>query len=354
MSVTSPLSVLEGESPTSTRPSGGGKIVAGKAKGKANGSILNFFKKAELPSETSLPLYIDQDELFLPETEDRKFKVSLIQTPTPPRDSEDTGIAEETFSRYNEDVQAIKRRRINDHPATWPNKTSEDDGTNRNAQYYPGHDTAGAEQEETHAIESLESAGPCLGENVSTLESTPAGSRGSLRGKGPFIADSDSDDDMIKQMTSTMFGASTKTLERIADGTLPEYPIELECSEKDNIPPSLAREQASIPIEDDFYDIDDFIDDEFPVNGEEYVERCWMDEQDRLESEILEIDGLENNTSRPDVDHQEIIQPNLHGEAKAGSCPICNGSLAGITVDVSLSTFMAKLRKSVWGDHHYN
>jgi hypothetical protein len=93
--------------------------------------------------------------------------------------------------------------------------------------------------------------------------------------------------------------------------------------------PSLLRESISIMGGDGFEGMEDFIDD-FPEEGEEYVERIWMENQrefDNLEDNI--IDEAPVYMEAPD----EVEFPTSEKEAE--QCPICNASLAGISSEVN-------------------
>lgn len=88
---------------------------------------------------------------------------------------------------------------------------------------------------------------------------------------------------------------------------------------------------------DEFEGVEDFIDDEFPDDGEEFLERRWMEEQDQLGM------GLEDEDEKPGLpDMQEQAIPERGkkdskiSNEENSSCPMCGGSTTGLTDQVSL------------------
>jgi DNA cross-link repair 1A protein len=90
--------------------------------------------------------------------------------------------------------------------------------------------------------------------------------------------------------------------------------------------PNLKKESTSIDDWGKFDDIDDFPDDidEF-ADGEEFVERKWMEEQARLEAAEAGDDEAFNMFD----DEQAPQQP--PDDAMTATCPICEASLDGVT-----------------------
>ncbi|KAI4729789.1 DRMBL-domain-containing protein [Aureobasidium sp. EXF-10728] len=117
---------------------------------------------------------------------------------------------------------------------------------------------------------------------------------------GPFMEESDSEDEE-------------------ADETIPnDMPVTIKTEAKQ--PPSLIHQPTSASVADqdnfgDFKATDDFEDDVFD-EGEEYVERLWM-EQEQIKQEAGEDDSFQD-------DSIEI------SEADSPTCPICSVSLAGV------------------------
>lgn len=289
--------------PTSVAPlSGRSKTLAkggGKTKGKTNGNILSFFKKAESISTTHVNLENKDQSLFLDEWDEGKAG-DLTQTPTPPR--EDVSIQEPSaaafdslrsndLSRFNESTNPYKRRRL----------------------------------------------------EASTIAENPTSVRRDSQKRGPFVEDSDSNE----EDGSTSLGEVNSLPEAVDDGASPT--ITTTCSRcVEAVPPfvdaqavlsipHLKRESTSLADDNDFDGIEDFIDDEFPEDGEEFRERKWMEEQE------LEL-GLGDEPD-PDISSlptkDELLDSfiDVEQEREAALCPICNASFAGIADQVRCYPF---------------
>ncbi|TVY88370.1 DNA cross-link repair protein, partial [Lachnellula willkommii] len=104
-------------------------------------------------------------------------------------------------------------------------------------------------------------------------------------------------------------------------------PAELPKEESPVVPdiPTLKKEATSIDEWSKFDDFDEFPDDEF-ANGEEFVERKWMEDQARLEA----AEAGQEETDVFGDDHLDGMAPE---EEMTASCPICSVSLSGITPD---------------------
>lgn len=289
---------LTGRSKVVLKNNGRTPTFTSKAKGKSNGSILNFFKKADSnPSSNGfVNEFFDGGEssLFLEESPAKREVEMPAQTPTPPRDYDPPGspskhygqtIFDEEPLRFNEDMGPIKRRRLEGSPA--------------------------------RSISS-----PHI-----KAEAGPK--------KGPFIEDSDSDEDMVEKISRSNLpkaqdqGYQLSTIPT-SDTGLGERPRDLS-SDKSPLVPTLQREDTSTIERDDFEGIEDFIDDEFPEEGEEFLERQWMEEQREFEM------GLEEEDLRLNVGENGIVMEDSKGDlqdSEAASCPICSGSFAGLTDQV--------------------
>ena len=268
--------------------------IAGKGRGKGNGNIMSFFKKAE-PGEISSMGRVDhesEESLFL-EEKSVKTAEKPIQTPTPPRDEDslhdvDMLVINSPLSRYNENGIPNKRRRI---------------------QY-------------------------------SEVPSSPKGSVKALP-QGPFVDDSDTDDESsgassAKDSTELAY-EHRPTTETVAPATSSNNTFLHE--DPKTVPvPTLKQESTSIGEKDEFDDLEDFIDEEFPEEGEEFMERRWMEEQAELEIGLEE--GEEANGDAP----EEMQQQDINGPAglsardsESACCPICGGSTGGMAEQASES-----------------
>lgn len=99
-------------------------------------------------------------------------------------------------------------------------------------------------------------------------------------------------------------------------GTLPEAPV-------------LKRESTSVPADTwaDFEDMGEFPDED--LNGEEFMERKWMEEQNSLE---VVDEAQDDEDSFNGFDDDDISNSNA-GEGIVPTCPMCDANLSGITPD---------------------
>lgn len=267
-------------------------LKPGKAKPKPNGSILNFFKKAARSPETGEGLKDTEESLFLDDEGSVWKEGEPVQTPTPPRDDllvenspdfVNNLSMDADLSRFNEENGPIKRRKM----------------------------------------EASES---------SPLELKYA-TKTALR-KGPFIEDSDDDDDekILGDILSLNKYPAPSAISDMASGGKGG------AQDLVNLPTasSLKHEQTSIDGEDEFEGIDDFIDDEFPVEGEEYLERRWM-EQERQ----FEMDGAEDAEDAEDAEpeNNQVLKKKdvgneIPNKGVVASCPVCSVDFDGLTDQV--------------------
>lgn len=265
----------------------------GKAKAKSNGNILNFFKKSAPTSIAKSDL--EEPSLFL--TDDMTSKTpNIIQTRTLPDDDHSIKtipqnkkgmVADEESFRYNEEFGPNKRRRTETSITTLPVTEEKEVGNN-------------------------------------------------LRG-GPFIEDSDDDSGIINDLPQGIFEDDLQSDERpFHASSISKLPIEkAEAGETSKVPsiPQLKHESTSIYEENDFQETDDFIDDEFPEEGEESLERKWMEEQRQFELSLEEDTDFE----MPPENHEDDLEQGgceAKQENEAVSCPICSLSFNGFREQV--------------------
>lgn len=272
-------------------------LSSGNTTGKHNGSILNFFRKAgNSPGGEESPKD-DYESLFLEDETPTEKVDEPIQTPTPPRDysSVKTSLdhsfslpAELYSSRFNEEDGPSKRRRVEDQPVSSVITKAIQLGM-REGQY----------DKDSHGDEELFRV---------LLRST----------KGHVSS---------KNKRSRNSGLEFRTMaERAADDSADPPPV-----------PLLRREPKSI-AEYEFEGVEDFIedDDEFPEEGEEYLERKWMMEERQFEmdsDELVEVDSDQKLEGPEDGGQREALQ----GQEEVLSCPICSTSFVGFTDQVRFS-----------------
>ena len=290
-SMTTSMSSMNRNNTTSKRNTA---PMAGKGKGKDNGNILSFFKKVQSSGTRAVNIKEEDGEegLFLEESPVKMGATMPLQTPTPPRDwttPEDVEMetTDSPLSHYNEDPVPNKRRRTEGSGSSTPEMAKEPVQT---------------------------------------------------RQRGPFVDDSDSDDEPLTVTPANQLrkvASGEASVHNTSDTATPP-----ESKPQDKIPtttpvPPLIREPTSLGDVDGFDGMDDFIDDEFPEEGEEFIERRWMEEQAELEMGLEEDEGLGDaeTTSRQDI--SEHLIGSVPKDAGPTPCPICGGSTVGMTEQVS-------------------
>jgi DNA cross-link repair 1A protein len=250
-----------------------------KKPAKPNTSILSFFQKTAKP----------EDSLF------------VGAVPAESADKEDI-YGRDDESRFNEVHAPNKKRRLSED-ATEPTAKKETadtvDTSTRNGTTKPIKPESGTEPKKPrHRI------------------------------KTPFVMDSDSEDDdgdgSNNNVSPDKPSHNTKDTTRSPPSAQPEPLRDTTQTEDANIkyePPPLEQENsvdAQFNQLGDFADLDDFDLDEF--EGEEMREMRFMREQARLEAE---------ETGIPGDDFDDI----LDNQAMVENCPICAGSLLGVSPD---------------------
>ena len=264
---------------------------AGKVKGKPNGNIMSFFKRAE-SSGATVTESKDEDELLFLEDSPVKGGADMpLQTPTPPREEPSIGAwpedaemesVDSLIPRYNEIEAPSKRRRTDETPR----------------------------QELPVKVSS----------------------------KGPFADDSDSDGELVKlpNLSDDKTADNDEYCGPMVKNTTPHN--ERQPSEKDEVciaVPSLQRETTSVGEVNEFDGIEDFIDDEFPEEGEEYLERRWMEEQAEFEAGLEDEDqAMEDDTVELKSNNIEDTNGIMPQDTASSSCPICGGDTAGMNDQV--------------------
>ncbi|KAF2106727.1 DNA repair metallo-beta-lactamase-domain-containing protein [Lophiotrema nucula] len=280
----------------------------GKPKGTPNGNIMSFFKKAE---EINNRLFLqdkkDNGTIVLSDAEDEDVDWKYEDN-----DGVMTnGHNDDGQERYNENEVSVKRRKVS----------------------------------EEVPVRACSPPPPEAGE-APALEALPRGATtrpGPARRKtGPFVDDSDSDaeEELILPPRRSLPDATKPSLQSDASKS-----PDVLASDQDKSsalptrkPPLLKAESTSQFGGEDFEDFEDLEDEEF-LEGEEYDERRWMQEQQRLEMAEAGFEG--------DADDFEAIpmfpdnQLNDEGdiemdEESTASCPICEANLAGLTDQQSL------------------
>lgn len=278
--------MLSGRIPTTGGP---------KAKGKSNGNIMNFFKRTESTNTNSGSVNEEEDSLFLGDSPVKMQTQGTTQTPTPPREhsyastspeNHGESMLESPLARYNEELGPVKRRRI-----------GERDGGSRSS--------SGSAQ------------------NTTRIQT------------GPFLDDSEDEGETVTKASPIKLGRPSA--ENVTDDDALPMANALASNDDTDEPavPTLKHETTSVGELNEFDGIEDFIDDEFPPEGEEYLERRWMEEQAQFEMGLEEDDGQQSN------DAVTLNEDSFHGgtnaipeDAGSTSCPICGGETGGMTDQV--------------------
>ena len=293
-----------------------------------NQSILNFFGKSDKTTDAAI--------------QDAKA---------------DAGLFFDDSTRFNEVETPIKKRRTS---------TAEDEAEDLFL-YTPSQKG----KEHGHELSSSTS----VDEEV---QSTYVGSKKPPRQRGGFVDDSSDDEDpemqrrqlddgdevnghvpaqavspagevgQLSDTTGTIsYGSGSETQECRESRTVLKVPLKeaddsiedtehgdvLVATATPNHPiPTLSREGTSMFAPGDFDDNEDF-NDEFYEEGEEYQERRWMEEQRALEMGLdedskSESDGASIMTPRDDF--TEAVPLDGCGDS-VSTCPICSGSMGGLT-----------------------
>lgn len=160
--------------------------------------------------------------------------------------------------------------------------------------------------------------------------------------RGGFIVDSDDSGDEA-------VSASAEGVASEASPVLPSAPLRLR--PKNNSPstettedmpviqaldgtfdetrPPLMRQDTSLYTPGEFGD-EDFTNDEFYEEGEEFLERRWMEEQAAMEAAFDEDSKSEDDTESVQTPKDDFDLPVL-SEDSVSLCPICSGSLKGLS-----------------------
>jgi DNA cross-link repair 1A protein len=285
--------------PAPSRQASSGSVkkaaAAAKTKQKPNGNIMSFFKKEETG-------------LFIAENGGPVVSSS-------PYFEKDT-IAENDEDRYNELETPSKRRRLS---------------------------------EETDVPQDQEEDRSLFGDEEPSESAEPATTL-TVTKSGPFMEDSDSEDDEEEQ-PQAIIGfdrgpsdapvvalAGPEALDAVQDqsisGNESDVPaVNVEPVSKDE-PPSLIKEETSygggLEEYEDFEGVEGDFDEDINEEGDETFERRYMEEQARLEAEEDEKDYDSLPPSETIVKAESVSTPNGTTTTNP-TCPICSVDLVGIS-----------------------
>lgn len=283
-------------------PSDWGKKAASnnarlKPKATPNGNIMTFFKKAEE----------ENNKIFLP---DRKLDSRIVLND----DGEVAGgWSDETHDsvidtdssaeRYNENGRSVKKRKLS---------------------------------EESPA--SACSPPPPFPEEPA-IETPPADAAArsiqARKKSGPFADDSDSEADEEAPIATRGTIQQEETIDNVEDSKTFEAPTPTDSPARPiNRPPPLLKSEETSQLGLEGFDEYEGLEDEDLLEGEEYDERRWMQEQQRLEMAEAGYEGDPDDFDPPSLFPEDTEDSKVPGEdsgTDAPSCPLCNAHLAGLS-----------------------
>ncbi|KAI4253979.1 MAG: hypothetical protein L6R42_007366, partial [Xanthoria sp. 1 TBL-2021] len=267
--------------------------AGGRSSGKSNSSILSFFKKADV-SPAKGPQKHEEESLFIDDGELDIMPKGFTQTPTPPRDHEmgtdwfrqgEHPTTRDGSMGYNELEVPNKRRRIS---------TEQSDGSTLEPTIRSG----------MHVISDL---------SVQQSEATEKSPNIITEGAAAQSKEPPNTLELSNEVVTAFVEEQDAHGKGV--GMTPKFPASTTSV------PALKREPTSRGTVLDYDDNDDFIDDEY-IEGEEYLERRWMEEQTDLEMGLEYEDQPLGMSAEVDQakEHRDI--PNAEAETSS-SCPIC-------------------------------
>lgn len=153
---------------------------------------------------------------------------------------------------------------------------------------------------------------------------------------GPFVDDSDSDDDEVgllhcRRGTIKLHMSEETSSSKPMEESLPVHNTELHMHRAS---PPIKTEPTS-QFDGGVFEHYEGLEDDELLEGEEYDERRWMKEQKKLEMEDAEFEGDSTDLDTPSLfpDNKTSIAPDpIQGDnGEAPSCPICTSSLKELT-----------------------
>ncbi|TKA61024.1 hypothetical protein B0A49_11085 [Cryomyces minteri] len=319
--------------PAAAKPNNARKVLASIKKGKPKGSILSFFKKAESGDDASGGrveglFVLDRNAPSTPGKEGVHLKLGDELSGKEPWTGATDGDALEGL-RLNESVTCVKRRKVD--------------------QWSPvGLSDAGSPVKDAPVEKACSPPLPDFADqSVEALstDSREAAPR-ATQWIGPFLDDSDTDNEAPVSMENSISKPRANRETRIPTEA-EEHPEQLTIKPEPSEEPDpivqqspLKRAAASYTAVggfEDFEDGVDFEDDEYP-EGEEFLERRWMEEQTRLETAESGFEGDEGDNSLEDANLEPTGKDPILQLAKVGpptsstpACPICSADLNGVS-----------------------
>lgn len=318
-----------------TRTSGGKRLG-----GRQNQSILNFFGKSE-KNGNDAGEHLDEAPLFFkdggntvnrsPFKEDSLIGGDNEYLFSPIRRQSSTG------SRYNEDFTPIKRRRLSTEISDLVMKTPQNSQPleEKFAHVSDTHSSSSARRLDKapkrrggFVDDSSDEEGDSLNQQDDVQQILGDQKQNLVAGVDDMMTRQEDPEISLLEVVET----TRVPLKPSADGTkLDDHDIHPRSLAEVRVP-SLSREATSAFNPGDFGD-EEFENEEFYEEGEEFMERRWMEEQRAMEIEFDEDSKSESGadsvqTPRSDVD-ESILRPSA--DESVALCPICNGSMKDLS-----------------------
>lgn len=271
-------------------PRNGKSLKSGTRSGTGAGDNLGVWRQNSAGGKDAGGLFFDDKRGRVTRTEENKDNDGAEITRGRSRTPDDDLWEEREDERFNENHAAVKRRRIQE---------------------------ASSLEEESK-------------EDVTAKDITPVSIK-AKKNNGPFIDESDSEDD-LEAFREVVDVPDESTSKPKSDGELVFGAAAGDISPKDESSdtpplaaerPPLVREATSHIEDDEFADFDDLEEDEF--RGEDFLEGQWTEEQ-----KDLELRGYET----PETSGAGETNEDTNNEMP--SCPICQASLGGLSHSVCL------------------
>ena len=361
------------------------KALAGKSNGNSNNSILNFFKKVDSP--------LKDDSIFLSQASQLDNVPTRPRMLSPSSDADIDDLYDEediTGYRFNENGGPVKRRKTStgrtggetgsnidgalsngakgvtsDHVAAFTEKVCRQPPPEKSTQQKPkksrrlGPFLSDSEDDDyipsqlvievarNAAVEDekreLRARVLDQSNDMNNIVTTSPIERKSLAKSKPVVPAACITEPIEQDSSKPPRRVNVRETQAKWEALQPRdrrrstpegVPIDAKEKEKEvPLVPNLKKEDTSFDEWGRFENVEDFPDDidEF-AEGEEFVERKWMEEQARLEAADGEIEdgqdfgdwnGADKNPT-PVLDDSMVV-----------ICPICNSSLAGVTDDLA-------------------
>lgn len=288
-------------------------------RGKQNQSILNFFGKTDKVEALNTNENAEESPLFFVEKNETSILTSS-QSAEPATSHDDLT---RSTSRFNEDETPSKRPRLDLHDEDAFARTPSPELSQRT-------EPANGQSANPRASSAPKMRGGFLDdsdeEDVDTSDWNVAAPEVD---QGALVGESEHETQAVDILPSTK-NVPLKLLD-----LSPDEPTEEDAHERrestNGFVPNLSRESTSMFNADDFGDEENF-EDEFYEEGEEYMERRWMQEQQEMEVGLDEDSKSEGGTESVQTPRSNLDDESSEDAAGgAQSCPLCGESLKGLT-----------------------